>query len=392
MPDGILVVNAGSSSLKFSLYEVVAPATPPRPLVRAMVEEIGTSALFIHDGEKRPAPAARDHVGAIAHVLDWIGSRFPGIRPVAAGHRVVHGGPDFSAPVRVDPGILSALEALIPLAPLHLPHNVAAIRALAAAHPALPQVACFDTAFHAGQPDVASRFALPAEFAERGIRRYGFHGLSFEAIVRDLPGVMASTADGATLPERLIVAHLGNGASLCAIRAGRSVASTMGFSTLDGIPMGTRPGAIDPGVLLHLLQREEMDVAGLTELLYRRSGLLGLSGISSDMRALLASDDPRAAFAVAYHAYHVARAAGSLAVALGGLDALVFTGGIGEHAAPVRAAIAAHLGWLGLALDRAANEHHGPRISRPASTISAWVVPTDEEGVIVGHARALLNL
>jgi acetate kinase len=301
----------------------------------------------------------------------------------AAGHRVVHGGADFTAPVRVDAAVLAALDALVPLAPLHQPHNLAAIRAVSAAAPDLPQVACFDTAFHATIPAVAQAFALPRTLAAEGIRRYGFHGLSYEAIAARLPEVLGPRADG-----RVIVAHLGNGASLCAMRGRASVASTMGFTALDGLMMGTRTGTIDPGVLLHLMEAKGWDAARLGRLLYKESGLLGVSGLSSDMRALLASDAPEAAEAVALFVYRAVREIGSLAAALGGLDALVFTAGIGEHAAPVRAAIVAGCAWLGLTLDTAANAAGGPRISGPGPA-SAWVVPTDEEGVI---ARATARL
>ncbi len=400
MREILAVLNAGSSSLKFALY-LLRPGRDrlerdPRPLLRGQIENIGGAArLALRGGlglafEPPPADevqeAARDHAGAIALLLDWFEEERAGLRLLAVGHRVVHGGARFGAPQAVTAELLDYLSGLEPLAPLHLPHNLAAIRALRARRPNLPQVACFDTAFHANMPAVATRLGLPREYTERGLRRYGFHGLSYEYVT----GAFAARVG--SLPPRLVIAHLGNGASMCAIRNGRGIATTMGFSTLDGLVMGTRCGTLDPGALLYLLEREGMTPAALTDLLYHRSGLLGVSGISGDMRALLASERPEAAEAVELYCYRAARELGSLAAALGGLDALVFTGGIGENAATVRSKICALSAWLGLELDTEANAHHGPRISAADSRVTAWVVPTDEEIAIARHTRALLRI
>ncbi len=382
----ILVLNAGSSSLKFALF--TAAAGGPAVRVRGSVDGIGRRAdarLAYADlpGLAPPAVAERlDHDGALDAVLDWLDTAL-GTTPDAAGHRVVHGGRDHVEPVVVTPQILDRLATLEPFAPHHQPHNLAGIRRLGRRLPGLPQVACFDTAFHAGQPAVARRFGLPRALEAKGLIRYGFHGLSYEYVVRAFAEVT-----GMALPRRLVVAHLGNGASMAAVLAGRGVATTMGFSTLDGLVMGTRSGAIDPGVLLHLMRAEGMDEAALTDLLYNRSGLLGTSGISADMATLLASDDPRAAAAVELYCYRIDRELGSLAAALGGLDALVFTGGIGENAAPVRAAVARQAAWLGIDLDPAANTAGAVRISTANSATSAWVVPTDEEQTIARHVIA----
>ncbi|WP_135465685.1 acetate/propionate family kinase [Crenalkalicoccus roseus] len=380
------VVNAGSSSLKFALYE------GERRLLSGQVEGIGT----------RPAARARDAAGApldpplpdpppanpaeaAEALLPWL-RRHLGGRPLAAlGHRVVHGGPRHARPVRVTPALLAELEALVPLAPLHEPHNLAPIRAVLARDPGLAQVACFDTAFHRTMPAVAQAFALPHAMFEEGIRRYGFHGLSYEYIAAVLPERAPALARG-----RVVALHLGNGASACAMREGVSVATTMGFTALDGLPMGTRAGELDAGVVLHLLRQKGMAAEAVEELLYRRSGLLGLSGVSSDVRALLASAEPRAAFALEVFCDRAARAVASLAAALGGLDGVVFTAGIGENAAPVRAAICRRCAWLGLDLDEAANAAHGPRISAPGSRVEALVIPTDEERMIARHTLALL--
>jgi acetate kinase len=379
----ILVVNAGSSSLKFKAYALVAGGrlevmgdgqfeglgTAPRLRARA-----GGAPVAARDW---PTGARLDHAAAVAELR----------RLAAIGHRVVHGGLDFDAPVRIDEAVLTALEDLVPLAPLHQPHNLAPIRAWRAAQPDLPQVACFDTAFHRTQPALAQSFALPERFAKDGIRRYGFHGLSYEYIARRLAALDPVLAAG-----RVVVAHLGNGASLCAIHAGRSVASTMGFTALDGLMMGTRCGALDPGVVLHLMDRYGMDARQIEALLYRESGLLGVSGISSDMRALRACDDPRARKAIDLFVYRAGREIGSLAAALGGLDALVFTAGIGENDSETRAAICAMAAWLGVELDAAANRAGGPRISTARAAVSAWVVPTDEESMIAAHTSRTLAL
>ncbi|OYX29730.1 MAG: acetate kinase [Hydrogenophilales bacterium 32-62-9] len=325
-----------------------------------------------------------NHEQALTLLLDWLEVQHPGLVLRAAGHRVVHGGAEYPHPVRIDDAVLTALDRLIPLSPLHQPHNLAGIRALARLRPELPQVACFDTAFHHTLPPRARNFALPREMNARGIRRYGFHGLSYEYIASVLPAHLGAAAEG-----RVVVAHLGYGASLCALRQRRSVETSMGFTPLDGIPMGSRAGALDPGVLLYLLREEGMSVAQLDELLHQRCGLLGVSGISGDVQTLLASDHPHAAEALDLFAYRTSQAIAAHAVALGGLDALVFTAGIGEHAAPVRAAICQHLSWLGLRLDAAANTRHGPCISQADSPIAAWVIPTNEEYVIARHTWAL---
>jgi acetate kinase len=398
MADGILVINAGSSSVKFALF--LLEGVEPDLLLRGQVEGIGTSPhLQAEDAEGQAiGPAAltesmeavHDHEAALALVLDWLAADYGHVSLVGAGHRVVHGGTRFSAPVLLDDESLGYLASLQALAPHHQPHNVAAIRAVAARRGDLPQVACFDTAFHAGQPEEEARLPLPHEYWQRGIRRYGFHGLSYEYIAAALPSRMADAGFDGVLPERLVIAHLGNGASMCAVKAGRSIATTMGFSTLDGLPMGTRSGAIDPGVLLHLMDEDGLDSAALTDLLYNRAGLLGLSGIGSDMRALLASDSPDAALAVQIYCYRIARHLGSLAVALGGLDALVFTGGIGEHAAPVRAEVCRRSAWLGMEFDEAANDAGGPLLTTAASRVTVWTVPTNEELMIARHVRDTL--
>lgn len=387
MSPALLILNAGSSTLKFAIHARGPGGDAPG--ARGLVDAIGRDARFRlltggdADGHDA-AVAAADHAQALEQVLGWLDTRHPDLPLHAAGHRIVHGGADYTVPVRVDARVLAGLEKLIPLSPLHQPHGLAGIRALARLRPDLPQVACFDTAFHHTLPPHARCFALPREFEARGIRRYGFHGLSYEYIAGVLPEHLGDAADG-----RVVVAHLGNGASLCALRARCSVETSMSFTPLDGIPMATRCGALDPGVLLHLLRAEGLSPAELDELLHHRAGLLGVSGLSGDVRTLLQSGDPRAAEALELFAYRTAQAVAAHAVALGGLDALVFTAGIGEHAAPVRAAICRQLSWLGLDLDEAANARHGPCLTTPSSPVSAWVIPTDEEAVIARHTRAL---
>jgi acetate kinase len=341
-----------------------------------------------HGTKLADAPVAgAGHTGAIAAIHDWFATHvgndagFEGV-----GHRVVHGGATYSQPVLIDSHVMAVLESLIPLAPLHEPHHIAAIRAISAMYPEVPQIACFDTAFHRSQPALAQEFAIPRELTAKGVRRYGFHGLSYEYIVSLLPEVMPDCAKG-----KLVVAHLGNGASMCAIDRGQSVAATMGFTAIDGLPMGTRTGALDPGVILYLLQHEGMDAKAIEQLIYQRSGLLGVSGISSDMRALLASDAPSAKEAVDLFVYRIGRELGSLAAALGGLDALVFTAGIGEHAPEIRARACREAHWLGITLDEEANAKGGPRISNPGSRVSAWVIPTDENLMIARHTRRLVD-
>ncbi len=379
----LLVLNAGSSSIKFALYGLPLSA---KPIHEGQIAGIGREPRFSIDGRAQTvAGMIADHAGAIALLLDWLESQGHAGKLAGAGHRVVHGGSQFTHPVRIDDKALEALAALNPLAPHHQPHNIAAIRAVSARLPRLPQIACFDTAFHAMIPEEAWRLPLPAEYEARGIRRYGFHGLSYESFAAALP-VLAGT-----LPSRLIVAHLGNGVSIAAIKEGRSIATSMGFSTLDGLVMGTRSGSNDPGVLLHLM-REGRSLAEIEDLLYNRSGLLALSGISADMKTLLESADPAAAAAVSLYCYRINREIGSLAAALGGLDALVFTGGVGENAAAVRALVCRAAGWLGIALDEKANAAGGPRLTRAGSPTSAWSIATDEQGVIARHTARLLSL
>jgi acetate kinase len=330
--------------------------------------------------------ASLDHAGAIAYIADFLRGHREGNRLTAVGHRVVHGGARFIAPVLIDASVLAELHTLTPLAPLHQPHNLKPIAIIAERNPALPQIACFDTAFHATQPEQAKAFALPAAVTERGVRRYGFHGLSYEYIASKLPEISPAAAAG-----RTVVAHLGNGASLCALSACRSVATTMGFTALDGLMMGTRSGNLDPGVILYLLDELNMTTREVENLLYSQSGLLGVSGISGDMRVLLASDDPRARFAVELYVYRICRELGSLIAALKGIDALVFTAGIGEHATQVRQRIGEHAQWCGIDIDHGANQANGSCISTPASRVGVWVVPTNEELMIARHTRALIG-
>jgi len=386
----LLVINAGSSSIKFSVFEVGERAPTLARRYRGEVDGLGVRPRFVaRDAAGAPladetmAATAR-HDDALGASLSWIEARTAETSVVAAGHRVVHGGVQHAEPVRVTPDVLQELEALVPLAPLHQPHNLAPIKALAKLRPDLPQVACFDTAFHTTQPPVAQAFALPYALSEVGIKRYGFHGLSYEYIASVLPEHLGDGADG-----RVVVAHLGAGASMCAMHGRRSVATTMGFTALEGLPMGTRTGSIDPGVILHLMSERGMSLAAVTELLYKKSGLLGMSGLSSDVRDLLASDSPRAAWALDVFAYRVGRELGSLTAALGGLDALVFTGGIGEHAAPIRARVCRDAAWLGLSLDEGANQRGGPCISAAGSPATAWVIPTDEDLMIARHTLAV---
>ena len=387
----ILVINAGSSSIKFSVFERGADRSVS-PAAHGEVEGIGTaSRLSVTDPQgrnlvERPV-AGDDYESAIAAIHNCCAVHIGGEAKFAGiGHRVVHGGSAFSQPVLIDAQVVAALEALVPLAPLHQPHHIAAIRAVALAAPEVPQVACFDTAFHQTQPALAQHFALPRALAEKGVRRYGFHGLSYEYIVSVLPQIAPDSAGG-----KLVVAHLGNGASMCAIEDGRSIATTMGLSPVDGLVMGTRTGALDPGVILYLLQHEGMEATAVEKLIYEKSGLLGVSGLSSDMRVLLASELPAAKEAVDLFIYRIGRELGSLAAALGGLDALVFTGGIGEHAAEIRARVCRDARWLGIMLDEAANDAAGPRISLPDSAVSAWVIPTNENLMVARHARRLLD-
>lgn len=392
MRDGILVINAGSSSIKFSLY---LGNGEDKPLLssRGQVEGINVAPHFVAcapDGamlaERRWDDAKMSHQDLFAHLLAWVEGHLEGATLRVAGHRVVHGGPRHSAPVVVDDAVLAELEELVPLAPLHQPHNLAPIRALRRIHPELTQVACFDTAFHRTNPRVAESFALPRALAEEGVRRYGFHGLSYEFIARQMTVVAPDLAEG-----RVAVAHLGSGASMCAIKGGRSVTSTMGFTALDGLPMGTRTGTLDPGVILYLLQQKGMDAKAIETLLYKQSGLLGVSGISNDMRVLLASDDPHAAEAVDLFVYRIVRELGSLAAAMEGLDALVFTAGIGERSPEIRARVCARAAWMGIRLDEEANRRGAGRISTSDSPVPVFVIPTDEEMMIAKHSRAVVK-
>jgi len=392
MADAILVLNAGSSSIKFSLFAVQGDALELQ--TRGLLEGIYTAPRFSAKdaagatiGEKSWGEGTKlGHDGGVAHLIDFLRSNYGDSHHlIAIGHRVVHGGVDFSEPTLVSLDALQKLEKLVPLAPLHQPHNLAPIRIVAERTPAMPQVACFDTAFHRVQPELAQAFALPEKITASGVRRYGFHGLSYEYIAGALPRLDAKAAAG-----RVVVAHLGNGASMCAIKAGQSVASTMGFTAVDGLPMGTRCGAIDPGVILYLMDELGMDARAIEKLIYQQSGLLGVSGISSDMRTLLASAEPRAKLAVDLFIYRIGRELGSLAAALGGLDALVFTGGIGERAATIRQRVCHDAGWLGVELDVTANDADKSRISTPSSRVSAWVIPTNEELMIARHTKRLI--
>ena len=390
MREPILVLNAGSSSVKFAVFETRSDGSLA-PQEHGEVSGIGIAARLDAVGRGgrlvgQPIEG-QGHETAIAAIHTWLSREYGDEAGLSAvGHRVVHGGGRFVAPVRIDAEVIAELEALVPLAPLHQPHHIAAIRAIAAAAPNVPQVACFDTAFHRTQPRLAQLFGLPRAFAEKGVRRYGFHGISHEYIVSVLPLVAPEVAGG-----RLVIAHLGNGASLCALSHGRSIATTMAFTPVEGLIMGTRSGTLDPGVILYLLQHERMNAAAIERLVYEQSGLLGVSGMTSDMRALLASTEAPAREAVDLFVYRVGRELGSLAAALGGLDGLVFTGGIGEHAAEIRARVCRDAGWLGVGLDEAANAAGGPRISPAGAAVSAWVVPTDENLMIARHTRRLLD-
>nr|WP_239113446.1 acetate/propionate family kinase [Shimia biformata] len=373
-------MNAGSSSVKFAVYGEGAA-----PLVKGQIERIGNGPRLSLAGEDRELPLAADagHDQIIGWLLDHLGATHPTLSISAAGHRVVHGGQAFDRPARVTDDVLVALEALAPLAPAHQPHNLAGIRAVAAKWPDVPQVACFDSAFHRTQPRLAQMFPIPRDLTDQGVLRYGFHGLSYDFIASQLPDHLAAAER-----ERVLVLHLGNGASICAMRDLQSVATTMGFTAIDGLMMGRRCGQIDPGVIFHLA-REGRSVGEIEALLSKDSGLLGVSGLSSDMRDLLASDDPRAKEAVDLFVYSAARQIGSLAAALGGVDAIVFTGGIGENAAPVRAAITQSCGWLGAELDGEANDAGRARISSAASRVAVLALKTDEEGVIACYTRAM---
>jgi len=393
MDDYALVLNAGSSSLKFCVFARRSDAAW-RLEARGQIEGIGTSPrLSAKDGAgarlaDQPLDAGvRDGKGALDSLAAWLRSRYGGARVLGVGHRVVHGGAAYAGPTVVTPKVLEELRALIPLAPLHQPYNLAAIEAVFERLPGVPQVACFDTSFHRGQPAVAELVPLPREICRSGLQRYGFHGLSYEYIASVLPEVAPEIARG-----RVIVAHLGSGASLCALRNGKSVDHSLGFTALDGLCMGTRPGALDPGVVLYLFQGLGLSASDVETLLYKKSGLLGISGISNDMRDLLDSKEPDARLAVDYFVYRAAREIGGLAAVLGGIDGLVFTAGIGENSAEIRRRIGEACAWLGIELDPEANARKGPRISRAGSKAQAWVIPTNEELMIARHTGLLLGL
>jgi len=382
MGDHVVTLNAGSSSVKFALFAIEREW--PRLVAAGQAEGLGATPHFharvIGGDNYENDENLTSHEAGVRHILGWIEAMFPDIVVGAIGHRVVHGGLNYCAPAIVDRAILADLWTLAPLAPLHQPHNLAGVEAAHAAFPSVPQVVCFDTAFHRGHAFVNDAYALPREYYERGVRRFGFHGLSYEYIARRMQEIDPVIACG-----RVVVAHLGAGASLCAMKNGRSVASTMGFSALDGLPMGTRCGQIDPGLLLYLLEHDKMTVADLEHLLYEQSGLKGLSGVSSDMLALEASDAPRAREAIDYFAHRIRMEIGALASTLQGLDALVFTGGIGEHSARVRAAVLGEMRWLGLTVDSKANARGAQRISDPAAATPVFALATDEEAMIAHH-------
>lgn len=384
MAKAILALNAGSSSLKFSIFEV-SEANELQLASRGEVEQIDSAEHFIARDPKgavlaEKTCAERHFQPLIERVIRWAESHLGRYELIAVGHRVVHGGPDYDRPKRVTPELISALDRLVPLAPLHEPHNIAPMRAIAAARPDLAQVACFDTAFHHTMPVVAKRFALPREYEASGVRRYGFHGLSYEYISRRLRELAPDLALG-----RVIAAHLGNGASLCAMCNGRSVDTTMGFTALDGLVMGTRCGSLDPGVILYLEQQRGLTAKEVEDLLYRKSGLLGVSGIASDMRSLLASKDPKAREAIDLFVFRIAREIGALTGSFGGLDGLIFSAGIGEHAPEIRALVCEKLRWLGVMLDPEANCRDAALISASSSRVAVRVIPTDEEAMIARH-------
>ena len=389
--DTILVVNAGSSSVKFQVFGIGQDSSLKRQ-VKGQVDGIGSrprlrvsgidSGVLVDRSYKHET--VPDVAAAMATAGGWLRDDLR-INPVAIGHRVVHGGPDYDRPVRVDQDVLAKLERYVSLAPLHQPYNLAPIRSVLSRFPDIPQVACFDTAFHRSHGDLADRYAIPESLYAEGVRRYGFHGLSYEYIAGALPQVAPDIAS-----KRVIVAHLGSGASMCALSNSRSIESSMGFTALDGLPMGTRPGQIDPGVVLYLISEKGMAPADVQNFLYRECGLKGLSGVSNDMRELLTSGDPHAAFAIDYFVYRASLFAGMLAAALQGVDALVFTAGVGENSAAVRAAIAGKLSWLGVSIDADANAKHASLISLPDSRVAVYVLPTDEELMIARHTWSLL--
>ena len=392
MSDTILVVNAGSSSIKFQQFSS-GPGNQLQRRLKGQIEAIGVHPHLVAKGadgaslidKTWPAAEVGDVPAALGKLVESLRAEI-GTLPIAVGHRVVHGGPDYSAPILIETSVVEKLEAFAPLAPLHQPNNLGPIRTLLQRQPQLPQVACFDTAFHRDHPEIADRYALPEQFYQEGVRRYGFHGLSYEYIASQLPKVAPDIANG-----RVVVAHLGSGASMCALHAGTSVESTMGFTALDGLPMGTRPGQLDAGIALYLLSEKGMSAKEIERLFYYDSGLKGLSGISNDVRDLLASSDPRAKFALDYFVYRISLFTGMLAAAMGGIDGFVFTAGVGENSPIIREAVAKRLAWLGLELDPEANAKGTGRISASRSRIACYVIPTDEELMIARHTLGVLR-
>ena len=392
MTESLLVVNAGSSSIKFQLFSVGAGVQLQRRL-KGQIEGIGVHPRLVAKGvsgetlidKTWPGADVADVRAALGKVVEFLRAEI-GTLPTAVGHRVVHGGPDYSEPILIDDVLLERLQAFAPLAPLHQPNNLGPIRTLRQRQPQLPQIACFDTAFHRGHPEIADRYALPERFYQEGVRRYGFHGLSYEYVASQLPKAAPDIAQG-----RVVVAHLGSGASMCAMHAGKSVESTMGFTALDGLPMGTRPGQLDAGIVLYLLTEKGMSAQEIENLFYHDCGLKGLSGVSNDVRDLLASSHPRAKLALDYFVYRIALFAGMLAAAMEGIDAFVFTAGVGENAPDIRNAVAQRLSWLGLKLDPDANAKGTGRISTEGSRVGCYVIPTDEELMIARHTLRVLR-
>jgi acetate kinase len=392
MKQSILALNAGSSSIKFALFSAAGSTNEADKLCQGEASGIGHDVRFLaadNNGKTQAdciLPGISSHEEALAYLLNWLSLHHAAYALRGIGHRVVHGGSRYLAPVLIDARVMDELRSLIPLAPLHQPHHIAAIEAMQALHPGLPQVACFDTSFHHTQQVVVTRFALPHSLTDEGIRRYGFHGLSYEYIASVLPDV---TGEKVAM-GKVVVAHLGSGASMCALQGGKSIATTMSFTTLDGLPMSRRCGTLDPGVILYLIQVKRMSVDAVAAMLYHECGLFGVSGISDDMKTLLSSVEPRAAEAIDMYVYRVSRELGSLAAALGGLDALVFTAGIGEHAAAIRARICRAASWIGIDLDQAANAEGKSCITHFGSKVSAWVIPTNEDLMIVRHTQQVL--
>ncbi len=392
MTTGIVVVNSGSTSLKFAVYHAEA-GSELDVLCRGMIDSMETDPHFVvKDRAGKPLAAhewgeghAIDHGQALQYALSWIEKNMPGIKITAVGHRIVLGGQRFEKPVLIEGDVLDYLQSLVVMEPSHQPYNVAGARAIAKAFPGLPQVACFDTSFHRTMPEIAQVYALPKDVREKaGVRHWGYHGISYDYISRQIPKY-------APQARRAIVCHLGGGASMCAMLDGKSMETTMGFGGVTGLPMATRSGDVPEDALFYLLRQKFYDDASLEQMLYKKSGLLGLSETSGDMRELQTSDDPRAKLAFDYFVYAIVKYAGAYASALGGLDALVFTAGIGENSAPVRAAVCEKLKWLGISLDEAQNKKNGPRISTPGSGVSVWVIPTNEELMIAQHTQAITS-